>query len=567
MSLFQGLANVGLAREGYLKAEDAQTKREQMAADAAYQEERRKQEREEWARQATRRENTSKFATGLEGQLDRGYDSGDTLSRYGLTPQGQPQQPQMSQAPAQPPMSYAEPSPQGPMNQDPRQAANFAAAGPQAPVQANVDVNSPQARQAPGPMGVSTPPQGGLKPQGTAKADPVAAGVNRKLKALRDKMELVRDDPAALSAIQDSMFKVQAEADESRIRSHILMVSDEDLAKQLAEGQRATEAQPLYKVTPSKAGKGLYELTVGDEKQKISRAQLADVIVGQYRLKMDDPSGAALIAGVNKELAAAADKQYGRVKDSVKEGNDGFVAMSGRVSANAAASNAATTRDYKNAQIGVMDDEKSRRAEASGLQKRWDTLTPAQQSGAEGVALQREFNMLNVKNGGQVSLNGGRGAGGAGGKMPTLKFTNDQNGGYFSTSDNGTPAAFPDPKREFPYIPIGKDPRDDKNLRQKLDNAGVSMDIAMGATGLPTWAFRSADGKLWTTPQEAMTQPSEKPQAGLKIPSPATAPSEPFPRLSNGSTLDNLLRNVGKPAPTPPVYNAPTQRRPDQRGF
>lgn len=153
--------------------------------------------------------------------------------------------------------------------------------------------------------------------------------------------------------------------------------------------------------------------------------------------------------------------------------------------------------------------------------------------------------------------------GGAGaGKNPTaLKFVNDGNGGYFSYASDGEPMAYPDPQRQFPYIPIGSDPRADKSVMGQLRGSGVKLNVIHDPqSGMPMWGYQSKDGRMWSSPQEAINPPAA--QTGGGAPAPAAgasaAPATPRvgvpPRPNPGVSMPSIPPMFSTTPSTDPNY-------------
>lgn len=111
-----------------------------------------------------------------------------------------------------------------------------------------------------------------------------------------------------------------------------------------------------------------------------------------------------------------------------------------------------------------------------------------------------------------------------------LTFVKTENGGYFA-DPQGVPRAQFDAQGQFPMIPFGVDPRADKKwpaMQEKLGEAGASLAVAVNANGQHQWAFKSKDGRMWSTPQEAVKPPEIKqdPSGANKG---GTATKEPMP--------------------------------------
>lgn len=153
-----------------------------------------------------------------------------------------------------------------------------------------------------------------------------------------------------------------------------------------------------------------------------------------------------------------------------------------------------------NERTQALRDEQGRRDEAAKLADQYAGLSPTDQSGAVGQGLIRRFNMLNAKSGGQVSLGGSGGAK----ARPDLKFQSSGDGGFFVDA-NGYPVGRADPGMGL--VPFGTDPRGDKSLVTKLDPKGIKIVSVEGQGGRPVWGYATADGRVFSTPEEALSPP------------------------------------------------------------
>lgn len=125
------------------------------------------------------------------------------------------------------------------------------------------------------------------------------------------------------------------------------------------------------------------------------------------------------------------------------------------------------------------------------------------------------------------------------GTQPELKLVKTSEGDFFA-DPAGRPVARPDAAGQFQMIPFGVDPRADKKWKDtsgKMANAGASLTVVQNRAGNLQWAYQSADGRKWSTPQEALNPPRE----GVKLTPDAQA------RVAAGETAS--IPSPGAPAP------------------
>lgn len=196
------------------------------------------------------------------------------------------------------------------------------------------------------------------------------------------------------------------------------------------------------------------------------------------------------VATANNTAQGKVDEaEYKREKLKIERAEAG--AKNGYYAAQAGIANE-RLRDYR--------DERDRRGQAAELVGKFESLSPADQAGPVGQGLIRQFNMLNVMNGGQVSMGGA----GANKPRPDLKFQANGDSGFFMDS-NGYPVGRQDPTMGL--VPFGMDPRGDKALMAKLDSKGVKVVSVEGPGGRPVWGYASTDGRVFSTPEEALSPP------------------------------------------------------------
>lgn len=132
-----------------------------------------------------------------------------------------------------------------------------------------------------------------------------------------------------------------------------------------------------------------------------------------------------MLAG-GERLRAIAAEHNKFVVDSAKTANDvkhkANVDRNGAVTAGAVATNAGTHARVATAQIGEIDANRAAATEAKKLQGEFGDLTPEEQNGPEGLALQKRYNMIGAKPGAQLQTANPRSAAGA---SATVKYETD----------------------------------------------------------------------------------------------------------------------------------------------
>jgi hypothetical protein len=226
--------------------------------------------------------------------------------------------------------------------------------------------------------------------------------------------------------------------------------------------------------------------------------------------------GLTMLSGVSKDMGELVSKFNASLKGTVDTGNNtkhqSVTDENGRITANAAATNAKTNADYKNAQIGVIDDQKARRTEAAGIQEELSNLDPSDPKYAEKRrALITRFNVLNVKDGQPLSLNDGssRGSGGSVLKRAVIQQKNDDGTYTYVDKENGQPLynGYNGEK-----MPLGMEIGEYKTLKQEAAKAGVQMVLQENDAGELRYVYVGPSGERMLSVKEAgMSKPQKKP--------------------------------------------------------
>jgi hypothetical protein len=141
------------------------------------------------------------------------------------------------------------------------------------------------------------------------------------------------------------------------------------------------------------------------------------------------------------------------------------------------------------------------RAEAGKLVEKWNDLTPEEQTGPKGLALQREFNMLNVKAGATVPLGGTpRETKGGIMKVPVEQKKNED-GTYTAFAKDGGQALYNTINGEA--IPLGMDAATYARMKQEASTNRVKLMIGEDSNGRLAAKFVGADGQFYDNVKEA----------------------------------------------------------------
>jgi hypothetical protein len=140
------------------------------------------------------------------------------------------------------------------------------------------------------------------------------------------------------------------------------------------------------------------------------------------------------------------------------------------------------------------------RAEAGKLVEKWNELTSEEQAGPKGLALQREFNMLNVKAGATVPLVGTpRETKGGLMKVPVEQKKNDD-GTYTAFAKDGGQALYNTINGEA--IPLGMDATTYARVKQDASANRVKL-VAGEDNGRLVLKYQGADGEFYNNVKEA----------------------------------------------------------------
>lgn len=379
-------------------------------------------------------------------------------------------------------------------------------------------------------------PAAGMQPRFTADQVRTSDPSRMDLEKAMGNLALARRDVKGLRESQVAQRGIQMED----IVSRAAKMSDDEIADMFPKlNSRALSGLPIYDAgdvlgkdgkpngyrtlrVVGKDGKpNMIELNPSQQREMAAAYLLMNEGFGQ--------EGMTRLAAVSKDMAETVSKYNTTLSGATTSNNTAThyanADESSRITANAAATNAATNSSLRNEQIRGLRDLREGRETALSILDRWEKLTPEQQMGPEGDALMREFNLNNVKAGGTVSLGpkGGKGSGGS-----ILKAAVEQ-----KKNDDGTYTAFDKQTGQALYntingeaIPLGMDSPTYAAHKKAAQESGVKLVVGEN-NGRLELRYQGVDGKFYADAKAARYAKAEPaPSAGgLKKPS-AAAPSE-----------------------------------------
>lgn len=165
------------------------------------------------------------------------------------------------------------------------------------------------------------------------------------------------------------------------------------------------------------------------------------------------------------------------------------------------ATNAKTMSDLRTEQIRGLRETRENKEASLALMEKWDALTPEQQNGAEGDALIKQYNMLNVKAGGIVPLQGKGGGKGKGGilSMPVEQKKNDD-GTYTAFAKDGGRALYNTLNGE--EIPLGMSSDEYLATKKAARDNGVKL-VTGEENGRLVLKYQGVDGQYYDDVEKA----------------------------------------------------------------
>lgn len=227
----------------------------------------------------------------------------------------------------------------------------------------------------------------------------------------------------------------------------------------------------------------------------------------------------------NRSDAAREDRKVGIMESELKAKTPLYAAQANQANAAAGASSAMTR---------LHNSTLENRETSAALLAKWNELTPEEQAGPKGQAIQREFNMTNVKAGGTVPL----GNTGGGGKknilgMPVEQKAN-QDGTYTAFAKDGGQALYNTINGEA--IPLGMDAQTYQKVKVDARTNGVKL-VSGEENGRLVLKFQGADGKFYDDVEKAKYAKPESQAGG--------ATAAPRGALNIGKAVQNKKDSVG----------------------
>jgi len=254
---------------------------------------------------------------------------------------------------------------------------------------------------------------------------------------------------------------------------------------------------------------------------KLSRQDQQTLFAASALMDINPERALQMMGAVNKDLAAAVAAENGMVNMVAGTNNtanhQARQDASAAVSAGASATNAKSAKDLRDAQIGVINDQGSRRQESAELAQAYQDLTPEEQNGAKGMAIMRQFNMLNIKDGAQVNLGMPRGSGSGNGGVLKAAVEQKQNddGSYTAFDKNNGTAMYNTFHGEA--FPLGMSVAEYAGEKKRAAEAGVKLVVGED-DGRVVLRFQGADGKFYQDALAAEKAKPEKERPGSGLP-------------------------------------------------
>lgn len=376
-----------------------------------------------------------------------------------------------------------------------------------------------------GPIGSRGAPQAAGLPAGTAapakfdahlstleqalklaRATRDVAGVNKANASIAQHKINLEDGDAVTGLMSAPAEKLQALYGHINTYSKSLMaIGDTD-----AKG-KPTGYTRLLMVAPGGAA----------SEMKLSKAQLGRVLIAQRKLDRGDMTGLDDMDAVSGKLAAAVASEMGMYKDMATTNNkvqhDKVTGAAATTSAGAAATNAGAHARVAAAQIGEIDANRAATTEAKKLQGAFSDLTPEEQNGPKGLALQKQYNMAVAKPGAQLQAANPRSDGARKSvlQMPVEQKPNDD-GSYTAFSKDGGQPLYNTYHGET--LPMGMTVKDFTQYKMDAAKARVQMRLGEDDDGKLWYKFVGPSGEDLPTVDEAAR--SKAPKAAPPGPSP-----------------------------------------------
>ena len=339
-----------------------------------------------------------------------------------------------------------------------------------------------------------------------------------ELNGLKSSLAAARGDVQGMETLRLARKGIEYDEGYKKHISDWQAMPDDERAKLIGKLSYDTGVKGFGTWTPGKgkqAGYMTYLPPTGDA-VKLSDKEAGEVYALSNLMSIDPTRARGELDKVSDKVRAVAAQVFSAEHQGVTANNQATHSAAAdraaATSANAAATTARAHAAYYGAQGQALTDARNRREEAARIADRFSQLTPEQQAGPEGRGLQREFNMLNIKNGGTVSLADPS----ARGSIRNTKVEQKPNGdGTFTAFDQATGHALYNTHNGM-MLPLGMSGTEFETYKKAAQEAGVQVVSLEAGDGIHL-GFIGRDGKPYPTVKEAVDAKATKP--GLTPPS------------------------------------------------
>ena len=261
-----------------------------------------------------------------------------------------------------------------------------------------------------------------------------------------------------------------------------------------------------------------FRATPAQVRQMVLAKALADEGFGPESMDIASKAHDALnkhITGLNSQTLEVTKGNNTAQKDEV-------AGTAATIHAGAAATSAGTHAKLAGLQMDEIKNAQKRREDAGAIVAEYNGLTDAEKTGDKGRALVTKFNILNAKNGGQVSFQTPKGSGKTPMDVPVDIKQNGDGGFVAFEKDGGNPLYNIGPNGD--KRPLGMSAADHAKLMKDASAAGTPVVEGYDGTGKFTLRVQGRDGKYYSSVQEAATA---KPAKALPAAGAASSPSGP----------------------------------------
>jgi hypothetical protein len=252
-------------------------------------------------------------------------------------------------------------------------------------------------REAAAPGGLRTPMADTRQP--TFNAAPTGAGAEEIL----GRMALLKGDTAGFRAAQVSAKGYKYEDAYKKSLADWSAMDDEAKQALIDKASYDTNIKGFGTWVPGKGKQAGYMnyMAPGQDPIKLSAKEAGELFALTNAMEHDPMRARGEMDKVSDKVRQLASQAFEAQTKGVTASNTAAHYANTDFTAGLNASSAAALR---NAQIGVIKDTTAGRIAAADIADKYNNLTPTEQAGPVGQGLIRQFNMANVKAGGQVSL-------------------------------------------------------------------------------------------------------------------------------------------------------------------